>query len=108
MSQDLVKLMKEIAKENPHDPTKGAAPKECLWQNISFEEEKLDLMLTYDLLGGGKAWHLSICRSNRTAAPQEIVDHIVGVVLGSDAQIISEIFFPPEFRYIKQFAKMID
>jgi hypothetical protein len=64
-------------------------------------------MLTYELHGHLRAWHLSIGRSDDTAAPQDICDHIVGVVLGPEVHVLPDHFFPPELRFTKQYIQRI-
>lgn len=105
--QAFVEKMKETARKHPHAPDKGLAPVQCLWENVLFEKEDLNLMLTYELHGNLKAWHLSVGRSDHTAAPQDIADHIVGVVLGPEVHVLPEHFFPPELRFMKQYVQRI-
>jgi len=102
-----VEKMKSTARLHPHSPDKGLAPIQCLWENVLFEKEDLNLMLTYELHGNLRAWHLTVGRSNNTAAPQDIADHIVGVVLGPDVHVLPEHFFPPEHRFMKQYVQRI-
>jgi hypothetical protein len=104
---DFVEKIKTVAKQHPHSPAKGLAPVECLWEEVNFEDENLNIMLTYELHGNLKAWHLSIGRNNHTACPQHIADHIVGVVLGPDVHVLPEHFFPPELRFMKQYVQRI-
>jgi hypothetical protein len=104
----LVEKMKNTARKHPHWPEPGRmAPEQCLWKNVTFEDEDLNIMLTYELHGNIKAWHLSVGRSNDTPAPQDIADHIVGVVLGPDVHVLPEHYFPPECRFMKQYVQRI-
>lgn len=103
-----VEKMKKIARQYPHDPGKNLiAPEQCLWEDVTFEKECLNIMLTYELHGNLRAWHISVARNNDTACPQDIADHIVGVVLGSDAHVLPEHYFPSECRFMKQYIQRI-
>lgn len=108
-NDELVAAIKQRAKENPHDPgSLELAPTNCLWKDVKFENELLTIMLTYEVHGNLKAWHLSIARSDQTAAPADIADHIAGVILGQNVFVLPEAYFPPNMRFMKQFVKKVD
>lgn len=107
LDNDLINEMKRIAIERPHDPSiSNMAPAECLWR-ASFNDEDLDIMLTYEIYDSVKAWHLSISQIGQVAASSKTANQIAWLILGSDTRQIPEQLFPEEVRFIRQYVKQI-
>jgi hypothetical protein len=107
LDDSLIEEMKRVAKEHPHDPAiSNMPPEECLWR-ASFDDEDLDLMLTYEIYDSVKAWHLSISQIGQVAASSKTANQIAWLILGSDTQQIPEQLFPEEVRFIKQYIKQV-
>lgn len=112
-SPELVSRMKTVAKEHTIFVGESImASNPCLWKAIQYNNEEINLILTYEVLEktkfDAKIWHLSLIRSDESEVAQQIANEIASDILGENAQQIPPESLPPQFRFMKQFVLKAD
>ena len=104
----LVEQMRDTALGHPHNPNNGLAPRECLFEEVEFNGELLDIILTYEYFTPDtdrQAWHLTVARSDNTEASGETVMRAVLSILGEGSVMEITRFMPPEVQWQRQFIR---
>lgn len=105
----LVEQMRDTALGHPHNPNHGLAPKECLFEEVEFNGEVLDIFLTYEYYTPEietQAWHLSVCRNDQTQASDETVMKVVLSILGEGSIMEITSSMPREMQWQRQFLRV--
>ena len=111
---ELVSRMKTVAKEHTIFVAEGniTPSNPCLWKNVQYNDEEINLILTYEVLEksefAAKIWHLSLIKSDESEVASQFANEIASDILGEKAKQIPPESMPPEFRFMKQFVLMID
>lgn len=109
LDAELVKKIRATALAHPHNPGNNPmAPAICLWQEVEFNNELLNIMLTYEYFTphtDKQAWHLSVGLTEQKGhASSETTMRVVLGLLGQGMYYeITDKMPQPLQGYMRQF-----
>lgn len=113
LDHDLVMKIRRTAAENPHNPNiNPMAPEVCVWEDIEFNGEVINIGLTYEYFTpelDKQCWHMSVSLNDHKtqASPQTTIMAVIAI-LGQGAMIEITEQMPPPFRFMRQFLREDD
>jgi hypothetical protein len=104
--------MRETALANPHNPCRSPfAPEICLWENVEFNDELLNIMLTYEYFTpeiDKQAWHLSVGLADNSGHAKNTVRVVLGILGQGMYYEITEQMPEPLRTLMRQFVQEDD